>query len=76
MVSPQARCLQVSYANNRGLSVRRACALIGAARSSLGYKAKMPEKHAPVVKVMQALSSQYPRYGYRRVFIFFCIDTG
>ena len=70
MVSAQGRCLQVSYANNCGVSVRRACALIGVARSSLGYKTKMPEKDAPVVKVMQALSSQYPRYGYRRIHIF------
>jgi putative transposase len=70
MVSAQGRRLQVSFANNRGLSVRRACALIGVARSSLAYQAKMPTKDAPVVKVMRTLSSQYPRYGYRRIHIF------
>ena len=70
MVSAPGRRLQVKFANGRGLSVRRACALIGVARSSVDYKAKMPEKDAPVVKAMKALSSQYPRYGYRRIHIF------
>lgn len=70
MVSAQGRRLQVGFAKGRGLSERRACALIGVARSSLDYKAKMPEKDAPVVKVMHTLSSQYPRYGYRRIHIF------
>jgi len=70
MVSAQARRLQVSIANKRGLSVRRACALIGVARSTLGYEARMPAKDGPVVTVMRELSSQYPRYGYRRIHIF------
>ena len=70
MVSAQARRSQVGYANNRGISVRRACALIGVARSTMGYQPRMAAKDAPVVAVMRELSSQYPRYGYRRIHIF------
>jgi putative transposase len=82
MVSAQGRRLQVSYANHRGLSVRRACALIGVARSALSYQSKMAVKDKPVLAAMRELSSQYPRYGYRRVHIFLfrlgfvmCADT-
>jgi putative transposase len=40
------------------------------ARSALGYELRMPAKDAPVIEAMRALSSQYPRYGYRRMRIF------
>jgi putative transposase len=70
MVSAQARRSQVSFANNRGLSVRRACALVGVARSTMGYQPRMAAKDAPVMAAMRELSSQYPRYGYRRIHIF------
>jgi putative transposase len=70
MVSAQARRSQVEFAIHRGISVRRACALIGVARSTMGYEAKMPAKDRPVITVMRELSSQYPRYGYRRIHIF------
>ena len=70
MVSAQARRSQVEFASHRGVSVRRACALIGVARSTMGYEPKMPAKDGPVITVMRDLSSQYPRYGYRRIHIF------
>jgi putative transposase len=70
MVSAQARRSQVEFASHRGVSVRRACALIGVARSTMGYEPKMPAKDRPVITVMRDLSSQYPRYGYRRIHIF------
>lgn len=70
MVSAQARRSQVEFANHRGISVRRACALIGVARSTMGYEPKMPAKDNPVMTVMRELSSQYPRFGYRRIHIF------
>jgi len=70
MVSAQARRSQVEFARHRGVSVRRACALIGVARSTMGYEPKMPAKDGPVITVMRDLSSQYPRYGYRRIHIF------
>lgn len=37
MVSPQGRRQQVGLACERGLSKRRACGLIGVARSTLSY---------------------------------------
>jgi putative transposase len=70
MVSAQARRSQVEFASHRGISVRRACALVGVARSTMGYELKMPTKDGPVMTVMRDLSSQYPRYGYRRIHIF------
>ncbi len=53
-----------------GLSKRRACGLIGVARSCLSYRLRQPAKGAPVLAAMGRLSSQYPRYGYRRIRIF------
>ena len=70
MVSPQARREQVGFACERGLSERRACGLLGIARSTLGYALRLPAKDSPVLQAMRALSAQYPRYGYRRIRIF------
>jgi len=36
----------------------------------MGYEPRMPSKDGPVITVMRDLSSQYPRYGYRRIHIF------
>ena len=60
----------VVHAVNRGLSQRRSCALIGVARSALGYESVMAAKDAPAVSAMRQLAAQYPRYGYRRIRIF------
>lgn len=70
VVSPQARREQVALACERGLSQRRACGLIGLARSGLRYELRLPGKDAPVIAAMRTLSAQYPRYGYRRIRIF------
>ena len=70
MVSASARRQQVEYARRRGLSCRRACALVRVARSSLRYRSRLAIKDAPVAKRMRELAAQYPRYGYRRVRIF------
>ena len=70
MVSARGRRQQVGFARSRGLSARRACALIGVARSTLGYVWRLPVKDAPVVAAMRDLSGQYPRYGYRRIHVF------
>jgi putative transposase len=69
-VSPQGRREQVQLACQRGLSQRRACGLIGVARSTLSYELRLPAKDAPVIEAMKSLSAQYPRYGYRRIRIF------
>jgi putative transposase len=60
----------VSYARNRGISARRACALLSVSRSSLGYCSRMVAKDEPVRAAMQELSGQFPRFGYRRIQVF------
>ena len=67
MVSAQVRREQARYAISRGLSQRRACALIQVSRANLGYVSRMPGKNAPVVQTMQRLSGDYPRFGSRRI---------
>ena len=61
---------QVAFAQARGLSVRRACALLQVSRSTLGYQSRLAEKDAPIITRMRELAAQYPRYGYRRIQIF------
>ena len=70
MVSAFVRRQQISYVCQRGRSVRRACALLSVARSTLSYQPRLPARDAPVVTVMRELSAQYPRYGYRRIQVF------
>lgn len=70
MVSASVRRKQAEYAATRGLSKRRACALLSVARSTLKYASKKETKDAPVVAEMKQLSGQYPRYGYRRILVF------
>ncbi len=70
MVSAPARRQQVAYACGRGLSQRRACALLSVSRSALNYCSRMVSKDAPVLSAMVLLSAQYPRYGYRRIQVF------
>jgi Ala-tRNA(Pro) deacylase len=67
MVSVPARRSQVGYAQVRGLSRRRACTLIGVARSALDCLPRKAHKDGPVLDRMRELSAQYPRYGYRRI---------
>ena len=50
-----------------GVSERRACKVIGHARSSQRYRAKENEEEKNLIKRMQELSSEYPRFGYRRI---------
>lgn len=70
MVSAPARRQQVAYATRRGLSRRRACALMSVARSALYYESQLIVKDAPALAAMRLLSAQYPRYGYRRIHVF------
>ena len=70
MVSAPVRRQQIAYVCQRGRSVRRACALLSVARSTVGYEAKLPQRDAAAVAVMNELAAQYPRYGYRRIQVF------
>lgn len=70
MVGARVRRQQVAYAVSRGLSGRRACALLSVARSTLTYQSRLAARdQAPLAK-MRELAGQYPRYGYRRIRIF------
>ena len=70
MVGARVRRQQVAYARARGLSSRRACALLMVARSRLRYVSRLAVRDAPVVAAMRELAAQYPRYGYRKIRIF------
>jgi putative transposase len=70
MVSAPGRRAQVAYAKKRGLSKRRACALLDVARSGLDHESIRDQQDAPVIARMRELAAQYPRYGYRRIRIF------
>jgi len=70
MVSARVRRQQVAYVRERGVSVRRACALLSVARSGLGYESVLAKRDAPVITAMKELAGQYPRYGYRRIQVF------
>ena len=70
MVSAPVRREQASLAQTRGLSQRRACALLSTARSSLRYESRMDQRDGPLLAAMRGLAAQYPRYGYRRILVF------
>src|SRR5579864_9164162 len=70
MVGAPVRRRQVAYLCHGGLSIRRTCALMSVARSTLRYESRLMKRDAPVVAVMRELSDQYPRYGYRRIQVF------
>lgn len=67
MVSACERRRQVAYAVGRGLSTRRACALLSVARSSLDYESKLAARDAGVLKQISELVKANPRFGYRRI---------
>ena len=70
MVSAQVRRRQVAFVCERGVSQRRACALMSVSRSTLRYESTVAKRDAPIVTAMRELSAQYPRYGYRRIQVF------
>ena len=55
---------------SRGLSDRRACAVLSVARSTLGYQSRLAVRDAQALAAMRRLAAQYPCYGYRRIRIF------
>ncbi len=69
-MSACARRKQVAYVRGRGISLRRACALLQVARSTVGYESALVKRDAPVIGAMRELAAQYPRFGYRRIQVF------
>jgi putative transposase len=70
MVGARVRRQQVAYAEGRGLSRRRACAVLSVARSTMGYVSTLVARDAAVLPPLRTLAAQYPRYGYRTIRIF------
>jgi len=52
-----------------GVSERRACRVLGQARSTQRHVAKVPDDEAALTKAIIDLASQFGRYGYRRITI-------
>lgn len=64
MVSPQARRGQVAWLCHGGLSQRRACGLLGIARSGMSYLLRQPAKDAPVIEAMHCQGQpNFPQCG-------------
>ena len=70
MVSACARRKQIAYVRKRGISLRRSCALLQVARSTIRYESALARRDEPVIAAMRELAAQYPRYGYRRIQVF------
>lgn len=49
------------------VSERRACDVLGFARTSNRYQARRPAQDAPLIARIHQLALKYPRYGYRRI---------
>lgn len=56
----------VRFLVDGGLSVPRACALIGIPRTTFLYTAK-PEDNQELLARIRELAARHPRYGYRRI---------
>lgn len=69
-VDARVRRQQVAYAEGRGLSRRRACALLSVAPSTFGYASRLATSEQPAMDAMRQVAWQYLRYGCRRIRIF------
>ena len=69
-MSAGVRREQVACVQRHGVSLRRACALLSVARSTMGYESKIELREVPIVAAMRELSAQYPRFGYRRILVY------
>lgn len=56
---------QQALVQNRGLSIRRSCRLVGLSRSRLNAPYRVQE--AALRAEIRRLSYKYPRFGYRRI---------
>lgn len=68
MVSVPDRAQAVRYAQTRGLSERRACALFRLSRSLLRYRHRLPLRDAPATARMREIARENPAWGMRLVF--------
>jgi len=69
-VRPAQRRAAVQYAQERfGLSQRRACRLVGSARSTIRYRRRDEADDGALRKRLRELAAQRPRFGYRRLHV-------
>lgn len=67
-MKPAQQRAAVAYARDQlGLSQRRACRIVGSARSSIRYQSRQRGDDAAVRSRLRALAAQRPRFGYRRL---------
>jgi putative transposase len=66
MVTRQVRREAVTLLVARGVSQRRACALLGVPRATCQYRPR-PDHNAALCEEMRALAVRHPRYGRRRI---------
>ena len=68
MASPARRRDAANYLVRRfKISERRACQLVELNRSTKRYQPLTPEAEVEIVKAMNDLATQHPRWGYRTV---------
>ena len=58
MVGARVRRQQVAYTRSRGLSDRRACAVLSVVRSTMGYQSRLAVRDAPALAAMRRLAAQ------------------
>lgn len=69
-MKPAQRRAAVVYAQEQlGRSQRRACRLVGGARSMIRYRRRSRGEDAPVRTRLRELAAQRPRFGYRRLHV-------
>ena len=64
-MNAQQRRQAADHASDRGLSIRRGCALAGVERSTYYYEAT-PRDDSSLEACLKAIAKEEPRYGYRR----------
>lgn len=65
-MGPASRDEAVNQLREHGISVSRACKLMGTTRSSYYYKRRKDD--SALIAALQQLASQYPSYGFRKCY--------
>ncbi len=63
--------MAVEFLRDRGISIRRCCALAGMLRSHYYYKSH-PSESEEVLALLRKISEKHKRYGYRRAHALLC----
>ena len=68
MVTPtQQRAAAKYLGENYGISQRRACRVLGRARSTLRYRRRPRPDEPALIRALRRLARRHPRYGYKRI---------